>query len=491
MNRYCSRSRSGYPQADSRSQNTSFWAAWRTIWTPTSGVLLVVIVAVISGCGGPKKPPQPAAQNANPPANVPKVAANADLPVAAAAQEKPQGDKPADGAGVEPPGPDDFVISTDQLVSQVEDPQPKPPPVPFVVTALPKGIDSTNLVIVAEGGTPAGSESSAYLQPGVVNPGAVNSANPMPAPRAPNSADLPRVSPAVGPTATTGNSALSLPKGFTAVAGSPVDAETGLPLRIHSDRDPVEMVLITPGVFLRGTDSADPNASPRHMVLMEQPYYIDTVEVSVGRYNTFREFFRKSEGKKLDGSINHDGNPDFPAVGIKFFDAKFYAKWTSKELPTESQWERAARGDRGHDFPWGEGRPIFHLPRVPGQLDPVGTYPADCGPFGVYDMSGSAREWCLDLFQADIYQKEIALGAGTVRNPVGPKSAPGIKQQVVRGGGNDWAVWHRMGIAQNETAPDIGFRCVLNLATSSKPKSDKPERPGTKKAEEKKGKTAL
>ncbi|MDB5387817.1 MAG: pkn0, partial [Planctomycetaceae bacterium] len=155
-------------------------------------------------------------------------------------------------------------------------------------------------------------------------------------------------------------------------------------------------------------------------------------------------------------------------------------------LPTESQWERAARGDKGHDFPWGEGRPIFQAPRLPGQLDKVGYFPGDRSAFGVYDMAGNAREWCLDLYQADIYQKEITLGAGTVHNPIGPKSAPGIKQQVVRGGNSDWAIWHRSAIPQNETAPDIGFRCVLNILPPAKGKTDKPDKTNPKKTDDKK-----
>ena len=251
------------------------------------------------------------------------------------------------------------------------------------------------------------------------------------------------------------------------------------------------MVLIPPGVFQRGADVSDPSVSPKHTVLMEHPYYIDSVEVTVARYDAFREFFRKTEGRKLDAPANHDSNPEFPAVGIKYLDAKFYAKWTGKELPTETQWERAARGDKGHEFPWGDGRPIFQLPRVPGQLNAAGIFPGDRSPFGVYDMAGNAREWCLDFYQEDVYQKDLTVGGGTVKNPTGPRAAPGIKQQVVRGSGNDWAVWHRSALQPSETAPDVGFRCVLNIASStSKSKSEKPDKSTLKKSDDKKGPTA-
>lgn len=447
--------------------------------------LLALLICSIAGCGGAKKAaPPPAVQNANP--AVPAAPVGGQAAANAALANANQGQNAggnsagaADPAETEPPGPDDFVLSTDQIVTEIENPPPPPPPAPFEVSPIANGIDSSVLVLVADAENGSSTVSAQFSG---------NSRNPEAGPSTP--AVVPNTNSSAvrganaSQTSTAGDGEFTLPKGFTEVPGSPIDPETNLPLRIRGERDSVDMVLIKPGVFLRGADVDDPAVSPRHTVLMEQLYYIDTVEVSVGRYNAFREYFRKNEGRKLEPSLNHDSNPELPAVGIKFFDAKFYARWTSKELPTETQWERAARGDRGFEFPWGEGRPVFHQPRTFGQLDPVGTFPGDQGPFGVFDMSGNAREWCLDLYQADIYQKDMAAGAGTVRDPVGPRSPPGIKQQVVRGSSTDWAVWHRSAMPPADTAPDIGFRCVLNFPPdkSKTDKSDKPE----KKSDEKK-----
>ena len=256
-------------------------------------------------------------------------------------------------------------------------------------------------------------------------------------------------------------------------------------MKITVGRDPVEMVLIPPGVFLAGIDGREPQAGPQHSVLLETPYYIDVVEVTVARHDAFREFLRKSEGRRIDSAANHDGNPENPAVGIKFLDAKFYARWTGKELPTEAQWERAARGSQGFSYPWGNGRPIWPQPRQPGQLDPVATFSGDVSPYGVYDMAGNAREWCLDLYSAEAYRQDGTAGGTTVRNPTGPKTiSGGVKMQVVKGGKTDWAVWHRAGQAQTEVAPDVGFRCVLNVAAAGAD-GDK----STKKGSEKKKKT--
>jgi sulfatase modifying factor 1 len=460
----------------------------------TACLILSWLACAFTGCGGaPKMAPPPIIKNANaaPPSPVaPAMPGGGAANTAATASGKPKPGKAASTAETteeEPPGPDDFVMSSDQIVTEIENPKPKPAPIPFEVTPIQNGLDSSNLVLADAATTPTeNGGTTAFPMHAAVNPRNASNTTPNPAAVKPAGGQPSVAGQNAAGQAAAGSDAWSLPKGFTAAAGSQIDPETGLPWRIQAERDSVEMVLIPPGVSLRGADVKDPTVSPRHTILLENPYYIDAVEVTVSRYNAFREFFRKTEGRKLDGSVNHDGNPDFPAVGIKFFDAKFYAKWLSKELPTETQWERAARGDKGFNYPWGEGRPIFQLPRVPGQLDPVGIFPGDRSPFGVYDMAGNAREWCLDLYQADIYQKDITLGAGTVRNPIGPKSAPGIKQQVVRGGHDDWAIWHRSGMAQNETAPDIGFRCVLNIVPAAKSKSDKTDKGTLKKADDKK-----
>ncbi|MDB5387305.1 MAG: hypothetical protein JWM11_2951, partial [Planctomycetaceae bacterium] len=287
------------------------------------GFVLSLFVCLVIGCGGgTKKAPAPVVQNANPAAPAPIAPAtpgNGGGANVAATGGKSKSVKTPEGteaADVEPPGPDDYVLSSDQIVTEIEDPKPKLPPPAFDVTPLPKGFDSTNLVIVsATDGTPAGSNAVAgsFPMPSVPQvgvaataPGAVATSKPMPA--NPNQA-------ASTGAAASSTDAWTLPKGFTAIPGSLIDPETGLPRQIRAERDPVEMVLVPPGVFLRGADVSDATVSPRHTVLLEHPYYIDTVEVSVARYNAFREYFRKNEGRKLDGSANHDGNPDFPAVG--------------------------------------------------------------------------------------------------------------------------------------------------------------------------------
>ncbi len=428
--------------------------------------VILAVAMMATGCGGGKPPA------GNPPGAAAAPAAN-PIPVnPAPARIQPQPAPPqhasrgASNAGQDdataeesepvPPGPDDFEINSDQIITELAGEVKDPPPEPVEVVALAPGLNSTSLEIV-DPANPDSLTAATSVAPGeAAVKSASNSGGGLP------SKDTEKRAEAEAPEPTAAG--WQLPAGVQVVAGAGTDPDTGLPLRITLERDPVEMVLVPPGVFLEGIDGRDPQAGPQHAVLLEAPYYIDVVEVTVARHDTFREFLRKSEGRRMEPAANHDDNPENPAVGIKFLDAKFYAKWTGKELPTEAQWERAARGDQGFNYPWGNGRPIWHRPRQPGQLDPVATFTGDVSPYGVYDMAGNAREWCLDLYGADIYRKDIAAGGSTVRNPSGPKTFQGAKLQAVRGGKSDWAVWQRAGQSQSEVASDLGFRCVLNIA---------------------------
>lgn len=462
-------------------------------------LLAGLLCLVVAGCGGGSKSgPKPAAglqqpplapgqQQPNPaagPANgAPAKGQAGPAEVAATGKTTPADDASNDPAVDEElkPSPDEFEIDQTEMVLEIAGQYTEPPLPVADVEALPNGRNSTNLDFV--------------------DPNANENASTLPGPRTPmGGAPVFPPTPS-NPGTTTANqtdqSSWKLPERATAVAAYGVEPETGLPRRIITDQDPVEMVLIPPGVFLEGVDGRDPNAEPQHSVLLETPYYIDVVELTVARHNVFREFYRKSEGRKIDPSVHHDGNPDLPATGIKFLDAKFYAKWAGKELPTEAQWERAARGGEGFDYPWGNGRPIWHQARSPGQLDPVASYPGDRSPFGVWDMAGNAREWCLDLYSPDGFQKQIAAGGSPIRNPTGPKTFQGAKLQVVKGGKTDWAVWQRAGVAQTETPPDLGFRCVLNISdadtdtekpATSKPAAKSADKPAATKGSDKKKK---
>lgn len=432
--------------------------------------MLILLGVCLGGCGSSNKPAaviQPAVNPVPPPAAAPAVANNAPPGNPAAAVPSSietgteSGIEEEEGAmGSEEPDPTAMEIADEVLVSEVVGQFEEPPPLVYETAENPAGVTSSTLEIL-----------SAESDPGTAPATSADSES------------------------NSNTSDFALPAGFTALPGTGTDAQTGLPLRITHERDPVEMVLIPPGVFLRGIDGHGASVGPQHSVLLEDPYYIDTVEVTINRYDQFREFYRKTEGRRFDAPANSESPAECPATGIKFLDARFYARWTGKTLPTEAQWERAARGDSGSNYPWGNGRPIFQLARSPGQIDPVGIFPGDRSPYGVYDMSGNAREWCLDIFLPDQYQREAGSSTGPIRSPSGPKTFQGTKLQVVRGNANSWAVWHRSGVPQTETQPDLGFRCVLSLTSSSNSKDGKSKEKGSQgesgKATEKKSKGAM
>ena len=157
---------------------------------------------------------------------------------------------------------------------------------------------------------------------------------------------------------------------------------------------------------------------------------------------------------------------DHPMVNITFPEAIGYAMWAGAKLPTEAQWEKAARGTDERLYPWGntwDPKLCVHSDKVWGDhksTDPVGSHPGNVSPYGAMDMAGNIWEWCNDFWKADYYKESPA------NNPPGPKQTI---MQVARGGAwplcdpkcfqsvnRDWC------IAPSLFTMDIGFRCVVN-----------------------------
>ena len=171
------------------------------------------------------------------------------------------------------------------------------------------------------------------------------------------------------------------------------------------------------------------------------------------------------------GPTTHFGNPaydDHPVVGVNWFQAQGYCEWIQARLPSEAEWEKAARGPLGNIYPWGNDDPTCdkangQLPGCSGEGDtkPTGSYPLGASAYGFLDMAGNVREWTLDWYSPDAYQTAAAY------MPTGP--ADGTKK-VVRGGGfNDFKenlrTTTRWGYEPILDFDDVGFRCVRGGAS--------------------------
>jgi len=253
-------------------------------------------------------------------------------------------------------------------------------------------------------------------------------------------------------------STAALPKGFAAVAESRVDP-SGLPSRIRCEADGALMALVPGGLAVQGADGT-PTAAPRHPIDVDA-FYMDVQEVTVEKYLKFREAARND--KTSFSPPSNASSPLQPAVGINWRDAMQYAKWAGKELPTESEWEKAARGPNGFTYPWGEGRPVWERRREFGEIGDVGAFRTDESIYGIQDVAGNAREWCQDFFAEDAYKQAPAAGSAAARNWKGPRTDK-AGRRVVKGNPSGWELWARDGLSMTERSPQVGFRCVLRLS---------------------------
>jgi formylglycine-generating enzyme required for sulfatase activity len=259
---------------------------------------------------------------------------------------------------------------------------------------------------------------------------------------------------------TTVNPKFEVPAGFEIVAEGGFD-EQGIPRRLRCTADSMEMAFVPAGTFLLGIDGRSLEVGPQHAVFVDG-FYMDVLEVSLKQYELFRVATLTT--RKPATAVNPFDPPDFPALGISWRDAQNYAKWAGKELPTEAEWEYAARGTEGFEYPWGNGRPIWEADRRPGQIEPVGSHPNDRSLFGIMDMAGSAREWCADWYAPDTYLQAKTPDGSPPRNPLGAERPSIPNARVLKGAGaSGWQLWARSYAAMKDQLPDVAVRCVLRV----------------------------
>ena len=233
---------------------------------------------------------------------------------------------------------------------------------------------------------------------------------------------------------------------------------------------PENMVLIPAGEFQMGSDKGARNAKPVHSIYVDA-FYMDAYEVTAGQYNTF---LRATGHKGLPKLTRRAPTDRHPVVNVSWYDAMAYAQWAGKRLPTEAEWEKAARGGLvGKTYPWGDA--IDHSKARYGQMDvgfmplksmPVGSYSAN--GYGLYDMAGNVSEWCLDAYEKDFYMRlprENPLAGEMTLREVSANYLNVTSSRVLRGGG--WfntaqflRVASRFRDAPTRMNGYIGFRCA-------------------------------
>ena len=314
----------------------------------------------------------------------------------------------------------------------------------------------------------------------VANPAAPKPAEPKPAPKvvdataptAPqgnsaevaivypaNPAEPTRGAPAVAPQEVAPPVGRPLPKGFHSRPGTQAH-ESGWALEIVGDRDGAPMVLVPGGEFTMGTDEGDAAERPAHRVFLST-YYIDQHEVSVRQF----DLFEKEVGRRTDRvrALAREAtiaptSVDSPVVMVSAKEAKDFASWAGKRLPTEAQWEMAARGPDGRIYPWGNDPPEWAKTRKARQIEPIMTYADDISPFGAYDMAGNAWEWTKDWYDSRYF---VLVKNQKLSDPTGPTIVPRTYQLAVKGGSKTWTVAKREGLKFDQRFPFLGFRCVL------------------------------
>ncbi len=258
------------------------------------------------------------------------------------------------------------------------------------------------------------------------------------------------------PTPAPSTGGTPLPTNTLGPTNTPRPTKTPWPTRAPTSApaDDPSMVYVPGGPFLLGSDKGHEDESPQQTVEVAA-FNIDKNPVTNVEYKKFVDATgHRAPRHWQDGKIPA-GKEDHPVVWVSWDDAAAYAAWAGKRLPTEIEWEKAARGTDGRVYPWGNtfDAALCNAQEASrGDTTPVGQYPGGASPSGALDMAGNVWEWTADWYQGyrgSVYQMDLY----------------GTTNRVLRGGSWFDAADLVRTTARNSAKPDfrfstIGFRCA-------------------------------
>lgn len=231
------------------------------------------------------------------------------------------------------------------------------------------------------------------------------------------------------------------------------------------DAKGVAMVLVEAGNFIAGSDTGYDDEKPVHTVYLDE-FYIDKYEVTNFLYKACVEagacdMPNRTSSFTRDSYYGNSQYDNHPVVFVDWDDARAYCQWRGMDLPSEAQWEKAARGTDGRSYPWGSDidQTRANYNDTVGDTTAVGSYANGQSPYGAHDMAGNAWEWVLDWYSPTYYLDT------TLTDPTGPESGD---FHVLRGG--SWhddernvrtsnRGWNQLEYFHNI---DFGFRCAMD-----------------------------
>lgn len=219
---------------------------------------------------------------------------------------------------------------------------------------------------------------------------------------------------------------------------------------------PAGMALVSAGSYTIGRDLGDDLEKPAHKVDLKA-FYIDLTEVTNAAYKQFTDATGHRQPDGWKNGTYPEGRANWPVTGVSWQDAVDYAEWAGKRLPTESEWEAAARGLEGRIYPWGNawGEGMANIRGA--SIAEVGQFKLGASPVGALDLIGNVWEWTIDPFK--VYPGGTASLEGVLE--------PGITYKVIRGGAFDRKenieATYRGFLDANKGYDKTGFRCVKDI----------------------------